>query len=184
MKDLIIPPSVTSVGNRICSCIKVAIPSTLDKDLFDTELTITYPVDNYLIADNCIYSSDKSTIYYASAALSGDYTIPSTVSMIGEHAYDYCKYLTSITFPNSVTTIGDYAFANCNGLTSVSLPDSLTTIGDYGFAYCDSLASIDIPDSVSDIGNATFSSCTALTSVIIPNSVTAIGNGTFSSCRG
>ena len=58
------------------------------------------------------------------------------VTSIGDRAFDYCSWLTSVTIPNSVTSIGGYAFAVCSGLTSVTIPNSVTTIGDYAFSGC------------------------------------------------
>lgn len=182
VRDLILPPSVTSVGDNICDCIKVAIPSTLDASGFNSEITIIYPADDCMIADNCVYSSDKSTIYYAGLSLSGDYTVSSNVSMIGEHAFAYCSNLTSVSLPNSVTTVGDYAFRDCEGLTSVSLTNSVTDLGNATFSDCKALTSFTIPSSVSAIGDETFKDCRALTSITIPNSVKTIGKRAFAGC--
>ena len=35
----------------------------------------------------------------------------------------------SYTIPNSVTSIGDWAFPGCPSLTSVTIPNSVTNIG-------------------------------------------------------
>ena len=73
----------------------------------------------------------------------GNIAIPSSISVneveypvtsIGEYAFYYCEWLTSVTIPNSVTSIGDYAFQWCSGLTSVTIPNSVTSIGDYAFS--------------------------------------------------
>ena len=73
--------------------------------------------------------------------------------------------LTEYTIPDSVTAIGDYAFFECSSLTSVTIPDSVTTIGDYAFRECNSLTSVTIPDSVTSIGYKAIADCSSLTSV-------------------
>ena len=90
--------------------------------------------------------------------------------------------VTQYTIPDSVTTIGDRAFLGCTSLTSVTIPDSVTTIEDYAFYYCDSLTSVTIPDSVTTIGYRAFENCSSLKSVTIPDSVTTIGERAFYNC--
>ena len=71
-----------------------------------------------------------------------EYTIPDSVTTIGDSAFDGCTSLTSVTIPDSVTTIGNRAFYWCGSLTSVTIPDSVTSIGNYAFYYCSSLTSV------------------------------------------
>ena len=133
------------------------------------------------------------------------YTIPDSVTTIGNYAFDWCRSLTSVTIPDSVTTIGSNAFYNCTSLTSVTIGDSVTkiegsafsdctsltsvtignsvtTIGNYAFNWCRSLTSVTIGDSVTTIGNYAFYWCDSLTSVTIPDSVTTIGDYAFYDC--
>jgi hypothetical protein len=69
-------------------------------------------------------------------------TIPSTVTSIGESAFNNCTGLTSVTIPSSVTTIGSKAFYGCTGITSVTIPSSVTAIGDGAFAGCTELTDV------------------------------------------
>jgi hypothetical protein len=48
-------------------------------------------------------------IQYPSAKAGTSYTIPNTVTSIGDFAFDRCSSLARVTIPNSVTSIGDGA---------------------------------------------------------------------------
>jgi len=84
--------------------------------------------------------------------------------------YPQSKKDTSYTIPNSVTSIGDDAFANCGKLASVKFGSGVTTIGEFAFAFCHSLKSVTIPDNVTRIGWGAFAH-SGLTSVTSLNPV-------------
>lgn len=111
------------------------------------------------------------------------YTIPSSVTTIGNSAFTYAN-LTSITIPNSVITIDNYAFASCRNLTSISFEGNsqLTSIGIQAFSDCSSLTSIFIPSNLTIITDFAFFGCSSLTSIIIPDGITSIGNNAFAYC--
>ena len=118
---------------------------------------------------------------FAPAGLT-EYTIPDSVTTIGDYAFSWCSSLTSVTIPDSVATIGNSAFRWCESLTSVTIPDGVTTIGGGAFENCSSLTSVTIPDSVTTIGAWAFYYCSSLTSVTIGDSVTTIGIYAFYGC--
>ena len=75
---------------------------------------------NYKSLDGNLYTKDGQTlIQYAIGKKESSFTIPSTVTTIGEEAFYSCKSLSSITIPKSVTTIGMRAFRECENLKSV-----------------------------------------------------------------
>ena len=65
------------------------------------------------------------------------------VTSIRNHAFHYCKSLTSIEIPNTVTSIGEYAFYGCSKLQNVTIPSSVTRIG-VAFNVCTSLKSVTV----------------------------------------
>ena len=159
IKDLVIPNSVTSIGNYAfygCSLSSVAIPKSVTS------------IGNY-----AFYGCSLSSV-----------TIPNSVTSIGSYAFYNCSGLTSVTIPNSVTSIEYGVFEGCSGLTSVTIPNSVTSIGNYAFYGCSGLTSVTIPNSVTSIGSYAFHNCSKLTSLIIPNSVTSIEYGVFEGCSG
>ena len=183
-----IPDSVTEIGSSAFSSCKsltsVNIPdsvTTIGESAFYncdslTEFTGKFAEDNgrILIIDGVLTA-------FAPAGIT-EYTIPNSVTTIGEYTFRNCKSLTSVNIPDSVTTIGAGAFYNCDSLTSVNISDSVTTIGEWAFRDCTSLTSVNIPNSVTSIGSSAFYSCKSLTSMNIPDSVTSIGSSAFSSC--
>ena len=82
--------------------------------------------------------------------------------------------------PTSVTSIGNGAFEKCTNLTTVNLPNTITSIGSSAFSYCRSLKSIVLPTKITKIDTGTFSQCSALESIVIPHGVTSISG--FQNC--
>ena len=182
LEELIIPEGVRKLGGSIIADThieKIKIPSTvtdsdnlgaLDGDVVLTEVEFAEGMTR-IPQSICRYANTVEKI-----------VIPSTVTSIGDYAFDYCTSLTSIKIPNSVTGIGDRAFSYCKSLTSIKIPNSVTSIGWRTFDYCTSLTSITIPNSVASIENEAFSYCTSLTSIKIPDSVTSIEGHAFYYC--
>jgi len=104
-------------------------------------------------------------------------TIPDTVTIIGEQAFD-SNGLTSVIIPNSVTIIGNAAFNRNRNLTQVIIGNSVTTIGFFAFQNND-LRNVIIPNSVTNIGSSAFRENSNLMSIIIPNSVIELGAAVF-----
>ncbi|MBE6537805.1 MAG: leucine-rich repeat domain-containing protein, partial [Ruminococcaceae bacterium] len=74
----------------------------------------------YKDIDGNLYSKDgKKLIQYAIGKTDTSFTIPNSVTCIGDYAFYYCTSLTSVTIPDSVTSIGSCAFSGCNRLTSI-----------------------------------------------------------------
>ncbi|MCQ2387318.1 MAG: leucine-rich repeat domain-containing protein [Clostridia bacterium] len=95
--------------------------------------------------------------------------------------YNYTS-LSSVTIPNSVEVIGDNAFNGCSSLSSVTILNGVEIIGDHAFSGCSSLSSVTIPNSVKTIGFRAFYNCSLLTSVNISEEITYIGYDAFDYC--
>ena len=57
--------------------------------------------------------------------------------------------ITDYTIPNSVTSIGNRAFSNCTNLISINIPNSVISIGEESFYGCTSLTNISISNNIS-----------------------------------
>lgn len=108
------------------------------------------------------------------------------VTSIGNSAFLYYFYLTSLTLPNSLITIEDGAFAYCSGFTGdLIIPNSVVTIEPSAFFTCYSFdGDLVLGNSVTTIGDGAFNSCDGLHGVLnIPSSVESIGTMVFRYCN-
>ncbi len=168
--SLIIPPSVTSAGERIfiySGVKKVAYPKSSGYNYLGCNWQIRYDSNDVLFEDGGIYNKDKTSIIYAPLTLEGDYTIPGGIDSVGEGAFAGCSGLTSIDFGN-VTIINEDAFAGCSGLTSIDF-GNVTTIKEDAFDDCSGLTSLILPPSVK--AAAAFLGCTGLVKSAYPNNI-------------
>ena len=101
-------------------------------------------IDSYQRQNYGFFSEDGSVLLRATPP--ADFTIPASVTAIGDHAFSGCSNLVSVNIGNSVTYIGDFAFYICRNLDSVIIGNSVTYIGDSAFAEGSSLASITVAD--------------------------------------
>ncbi len=72
---------------------------------------------NYLAEDGILFNKTKTLLIACPTSKTGSYTIPSSVTSIGE-AFENCR-LNSVTIPSSVTSIASYTFFGCEGLKSI-----------------------------------------------------------------
>ena len=131
-----------------------------------SEINVAEGSKHFASEDGVLYNKDKTTLLQYPAGKTGDsFTVPDSVTAIGDYAFYGCSILTSVALPASLTNIGEYAFNGCTALASVKLPTGLTTIGYRAFAACDSLTSVDFPASLETIGDSAFLYSTGLTSL-------------------
>lgn len=168
--------------------LSLAIPKTVTticegafgiRGVGNGQITLAEGNPNYVqTSDGAILTKgENATLLYVPPTVDA-FTIPETVTKIGDYAFYWNENITAITIPEGVTTIGYRAFANCWSLSSISLPKSLKAIEEDAFRDC-RMTSIDLPDEISTIETLTFVNCYKLTSAKIPSGVTKIDDGAF-----
>jgi hypothetical protein len=138
----------------------------------------------YSSANGVLFNQSGSALIQYAVGLDGGYTIPNTVTSIGEDAFAGCDGLISVTVPGSVSEIGTAAFADCNYLTNATISEGVASIGDAVFYGCVNLPSIALPGTVTNIGEYAFQNCDLLTNITMANGLTNIGEYAFYGCYG
>ncbi|MFA5007245.1 MAG: leucine-rich repeat protein [Candidatus Izemoplasmatales bacterium] len=227
LTSVTLPASVETIGEgafRECDAItNVTLSSsiiTIGNEAFTSAVSLVSFVTNASISDigdmafyNCtklasfVVPGTLGTIgayaFYNCALL--HFTIPSSVTAIGNSAFEKCLALQAVTIPGGVQEVGSKAFSGCTGLTSIIvsegvtgigssafsgvtnvttliLPDTLTTIGSSAFSSLSKVSQLTLPDSLITIGSSAFSGCSKLALLDVPTSVTTIGAYAFSGC--
>lgn len=150
--SIVIPSSVSSIGSGAFAGVSYL---TVEKDnpYFDSREDCNAIIRK---ADNKLLVGCKNT------------TIPSSVTSIGDFAFEYCGIL-NITIPGTVKSIGQCAFKYAS-LTAITLEEGIQSIGYMAFACCP-FTSIHIPSSVSSIGEGglqtPFVNCINLSSITV-----------------
>lgn len=109
-------------------------------------------------------------------------TIPDTVEVVGESAFENNQKVQFVVIPKSVKRLDAYVFWGCNNLEEVVLGKGLTTVDEYSFAGCTGLKQITIPENIQSIDAQAFAGCVNLTDIYIPATVTGIAEDAFLDC--
>lgn len=193
IEQIKLPNSVITLGPRVfdsCNMLKsITIPASVKEmghAIFDgcvelTEINVEAGNTNFKSLDGVLYNFDVTEVLQWPAAKKTDISIPSSVTKIGDYAFNNCNWFTEFTIPSTVTAIGICAFERCSMLTKVNIPNSVTIIPSGAFRFT-SLTELNIPNSVKEIGMQAFYGC-VFTEIEIPNTVTTLAPQVFQSCK-
>ena len=161
-----------------------------------SEISVGYSNPHFSAVGGVLYNYDKTTIVrYPPRKAGASFSVPESVTCIGDNTFEGCTELTSIQLPNSVIKVGYGAFVGCTGITSILIPQQMDSIIGSAFAGCENLIEILVAE-----GNETFMSeggvlydledativryppSKAGTAFSVPASVTLIDGSAFEGC--
>jgi hypothetical protein len=183
--SITIPAGVTNLGDSVfLTCNGL------------TAINVSTNNPAYSSVAGVLFNKGKTTLIETPELVAGSYTVPGTVTSIGDNAFYSCSNLTSISLDSSLTSINDSAFAYCSGLTSLSFSGDVTNIGPSVFLGCSGLMAINVatnnPVLASTAGvlfdhNHTtlilYPPAAATNNYVIPGTVTNIAQSAFSYCN-
>ena len=179
-----------NVFNNCTSLTTVYLPANLAQlqlNIFDgckslQNVYVSLDSEQYGDLNGVLYNRNLTEIlYYPKGRNANNYTLPSTVTAIGDRAFEGNKVLTGFNIPAAVTKIGNYAFANCPNLDAITFEQGTQTltIGDNAFANCTALSSFAFPERTKSIGNYALYGSTGVKSLTLPSGLETIGSYAF-----
>lgn len=103
------------------------------------------------------------------------------IQAIADGVFQNCTNLQDIELPSTLTKIGNNAFEGCSSLNSIDL-SNVNVIGEYAFRGCTSLKKVTISEKIGYLCNGIFLGCTGLTEITLPTNVAYIGCECFKDC--
>ncbi|WP_311983080.1 leucine-rich repeat domain-containing protein [Vagococcus lutrae] len=140
LKHIYLPASLMSIGERPFSGA-IGLQS----------ITVSPENPNYSSIDGILFNKTQETLITYPADHDGhSYTVPETVSIIHDHAFEYDVNLKSLTLSDSVRHVGALAFKNMRKLETLHLNEGLTSVGRLSFYGINQLKELTLPNSLTE----------------------------------
>ena len=157
LKEVTLGNSVKRIGHYSISYEYVGVRrvkcSEYSVDIFEgctslSSINVNEENQNFKSIDGVLFSKDgKTLLKFPTGKRETNYTIPKSVTSIGNSAFSGCTGLKQIRIPNSVKSIGKFAFKGCTDLKEITIPNSVKSIGTWAFKGCTDLKEVTIPNS-------------------------------------
>ena len=167
LEEVVLPNSATVIEkDAFLNCSSL---TRLDLPLYTEEVTpsdgctrlteISIPAINtrYQSIDGVLFNADASEIVWFPMGKSGDYTLPSSITSIGDYAFSRC-HITKFTFPEGFKELGQGAFYGSE-VEEVITPSTLRLIPTAAFQSCPQLKTVRLGSGTELISDYAFDGC-------------------------
>lgn len=199
LKRIVLPLQTTKIeadAFRNCSSLHTIEVPTLVESIETSagctalsEINVQAGNSHYCSKDGVLLSGDGKDILWFPMGKRGEYTLPATVTTVGDYAFRNCQ-IETFHFADGLTSIGKYAFYN-SSVKEVSLPSTVKQIPTGLFQKCADLTTVHLGKNTEMLGDYVFDGC-PITNLYISaptppycsnNTFASSGNNIFSTCR-
>ncbi|QTQ12848.1 leucine-rich repeat domain-containing protein [Treponema parvum] len=120
-------------------------------------------------------------IRYPNGKTGTSYTVPTSVTVLGDSSFKGNSKLTAIALPTGLTTIEDGALYACLKLKTVNIPSTLTSIGNAFLGYS-KVEDVKIPEGITKLDHMFLYECTKLKTLELPSTLTETGTNLCVNC--
>ncbi len=121
------------------------------------EISVSSANSNYSSRDGVLLNGDGTEILWFPLGKKGEYTLPSSITSIGDYAFKECS-IETFNFPEGLTDIGQGAFMDSK-VKEVKLPDVLKQIPTGTFQNCTQLEVVRLGSKMELITDYAFDQC-------------------------
>lgn len=167
LKHIILPSDVIKIEKDAftdCTSLKeIEIPASVNQLLPSSGCTALETIlvskanTQYSSLDGVLFNGKGTEIIWFPMGKQGDYTLPSTLTSIGDYAFKECS-ITRFNFPENMTEIGQGALMNSK-VEEVSLPAQLKQIPTGTFQGCTRLKVVRLGKKTELISDYVFDGC-------------------------
>jgi len=195
IKNIVVEEGITAVSKTSFAyaenLVTVSLPSTLTYisgwSFYDNyaleEINVAEANTTYKSNDGILFTEDeKNLVAYPTNKACEEYTIPASVTTIGEMAFVDCIAVDKVIIPDTVTTLENFAFAYSR-IKEVEIGNGVTKIPYYCFEYT-RVERIIVPDSVETISEKAFALASSLHTLIIGSGIKTIDANAFKGTNG
>lgn len=144
LREIVIPASASSVGqSRGCTSLE--------------RIGVDAANRHFTSADGVLLNAGATQIVWFPMGKSGDYTLPATVTSIGDYAFRQCN-ITRFTLPDALREIGKGAFSHSQ-VEEVQMPARLATLPTGTFQGCARLKVVRLGEGLELVSDHAFDGC-------------------------
>ena len=199
LKRIVLPLQTTKIeadAFRNCSSLRtIEVPMLVESIETSAgctalaEINVQAGNSHYSSKDGVLLSGDGKSILWFPMGKEGEYTLPSTVTTVGDYAFRNCR-IETFHFADGLKSIGKYAFYN-SSVKEVSLPSTVKQIPTGLFQKCADLTTVHLGKNTEMLGDYVFDGC-PITNLYISaptppycsnDTFASSGNNIFSTCR-